>query len=115
PLVIVSAYVGTYVAIYLVEVMESELNPFPLLHIMLSSALGIPLFFVARVIYERKNVGKKWLPVIYLLAALVVLLIYFSFPSGKDIYPTSYFYIRYAILSATVHLMVTFIPYISNS
>lgn len=49
PLVILSAYVGTFLAIYLVEIMESEINPFPILHIMLSSALGIPMFFVARV------------------------------------------------------------------
>jgi SNF family Na+-dependent transporter len=57
PLVIASAYGGTFLMIYLVEIMDSGLNPFLLLHVVLSCALGIPLFFAARVFYEKKNLG----------------------------------------------------------
>ena len=104
PLVVLSAFVGTLIGMYLVEVQEVEDNLFPLINLMLCFALGIPLFFGAQLFVEESKLKFNFRLGIYLLAVLTLAILYYSLPSQDLTHNTSLPYIRYVIYNACVHL-----------
>src|SRR5690554_4657308 len=106
PLVMLSAFIGTIVGIYLVEVNEVTQDVFPFINIMLCAALGIPLYFSVQVWLEKSQMGRRYSILLPALATVVLVLIYFSLP-GQDITQNTFQpYIRYAIYNACLHLLV---------
>ena len=110
PMVILSAFAGTLIGIYLVEVQEVGDNLFPLINLMLCFALGIPLFFAAHIFIEKSKLKINFQLGIYLLAILTLVILYYFLPSQDLTHNTSLPYIRYAIYNACVHLLIAFIP-----
>src|SRR5690606_19976322 len=72
PLAILSAFAGTLIGIYLVEVQEVEDNLFPLINLMLCFALGIPLYFAAHIFVEKSKLKFNFQLGIYLTAILIL-------------------------------------------
>jgi hypothetical protein len=115
PLAILSAFAGTLVGIYLVEVQEVSDNLFPLINLMLCAALGIPLFFAAHVFVERSKAKGNFHLGIYFLTILTLGGLYYSLPSQDMTHNTWLPYIRYAMYNACAHLVIAFIPFVPQS
>ena len=112
PFTILSAFVGVCVAIYLVEYNEEITNFFPYVNLLLASALGIPLYFSVSVFTDGKTGNTK---IISLLGATFVLvIIYFTLPNSEHTHNTSVPYIRYGVYNVIIHLLVSFIAYLTN-
>ncbi|WP_057939420.1 DUF4153 domain-containing protein [Algoriphagus resistens] len=83
-------------------------------NLLLTFALGIPLYFCIDVFAERKGF-KVWQRQLARIVGLLFLgLIYFSFPSEETFTNTRVPYIRYSIFNLAIHLMVAFLPYIGS-
>lgn len=109
PLSLVCAISASFVAIYLVG---SDLNTF-LLHLLLTLALGIPLFFSLDVLAEKRNFApaQTWIGRSLGIAVLATILISFPDRSFDEINKAPY--IRYTVFNLAFHLVVAFIPYLS--
>jgi hypothetical protein len=112
PFSILCGLAGAGVAIYLVENEDQIKNFFPYVNLLLTLGLGISIFFCADVFSYAKGVlpQKKYL--FDVLAALILIGIYFSLPGFESTQNTSVPYIRYTIYSITVHLLIAFIPFL---
>lgn len=115
PLAILSAFAGTLIGIYLVEVQEVSDNIFPLINLMLCFALGIPLFFAAHVFVEKSKAKKNFQLAIYFFTVLTLTGLYYSLPGQDMTHNTALPYIRYAMYNACAHLLIAFIPFVSHS
>lgn len=111
PLSLLSAFIAVVLAIYMVEIDFNVKENLNLLNIMLTAALGIPLFFCAA-IFSEKTKYNTWL--CYGVAALLLVLMYFSLPSSDIANSTSVPYIRYAIFNITAHLLVSIAPFLKS-
>lgn len=111
PLSILSALVGVCAGVTLIEGEDTQINLLPWTNLMLSGGLGIGLFFCVDVFYYRHGYTprRRWL--FELGAFLILLLIYFTLPGEESTTNTSVPYIRFAIYSIVVHLVIAFIPY----
>lgn len=85
-----------------------------LLNLLLTFALGIPLYFCIDILAERKNFTLLQRRILWTIGLIILGLIYFSFPSEDTFTNTRVPYIRYAIYNLTIHLMVAFLPYFGN-
>jgi hypothetical protein len=108
PLSLLCAMGGSILAMYLVD---SKLST-PLFHLMLTLALGIPLFICLDTLAERKRFSRiqTWLSRGLGLAILAA--IFLSFPAREYEEINRAPYIRYTVFSLTFHLVVAFIPYL---
>ena len=111
PLTILSSLVAVVIGIYLTECHKSIDNIFPYINIILTSSLGISLFFCATIISNKKKFDKKNNLLIHAFAALILVAIYFTLPSKESTHNTTLPYIKYALYSITSHLLVSFIPF----
>jgi len=111
PLSILSAAIGVGVAIYLIEMEGRVGNALPYINLLLTAALGIPLFFCGAIVSERWGGAViKWGSA---LVALVLLgLIYLTLPGTDDTHNTTIPYIRYGLFNVIVHLLVSFAPFV---
>ena len=114
PLSILSSLIASAIGIYLVENKNESLNLFPYLNLMLCFALGIPLYFCVTIFSNKGNLGKKISVLLYILASVLLVLIYFSFPDSYSAQKTSLPYVKYAIYNVSIHLLVSFIPFLSK-
>jgi hypothetical protein len=114
PLTIISAFVGVLISIFLIEENDSIKNMFPYINLLLTSGLGISLYFCATVFAIRDKKSPKITSVFNIVATLVLVLIYFSLPTSDSTHNISLPYIKYVIYSVAIHLLVSFIPYISK-
>jgi len=114
PLTIISAFIGVLISIFLIEKNDSIKNMFPYVNLLLTSGLGISLYFCATVFAIRDKKSPKITSVFNIVATLVLVLIYFSLPTSDSTHNTSLPYIKYVIYSVAIHLLVSFIPYISK-
>lgn len=111
PLSIASGTVGVCVAIYLMETEGKVDNVLPYLNVLLTAALGIPLFFCAAIVSERwGGAVAKWGSMAVSLALLA--LIYLSLPGADVTHNTSIPYVRYGLFNVIVHLLVSFAPFV---
>lgn len=114
PLSILSSLLGSITGIYLIENKDVIDNLYPLLNLMLCFALGIPLFFCITIFSNKEKLGKKISLMLYALASLMLILMFFSFPDSQSAQKTTMPYIKYAIYNVSIHLLVSFIPYLWN-
>ena len=114
PLTILSSLVAVIVAIYLVEYNDEIDNLFPYVNLLLTAALGIPLYFSVSVFTESTTVGKYTKAIGLGVATLVLVFIYFTLPNAEDTHNTSVPYIRYGVYNVIIHLLASFIPYLTN-
>ncbi|MFC5625939.1 DUF4153 domain-containing protein [Algoriphagus winogradskyi] len=85
-----------------------------MLNLLLTFALGIPLYFCIAVFAERKNFTSFQKQISWIVGLVILGLIYFSFPSEDTFTNTRVPYIRYAIYNLAIHLMVAFLPYFGS-
>lgn len=114
PWVILSALIGSLAGMYAVQVNEVSQNLLPLINLMLTAALGIPLFFSIRMLLEGTARFKAWSAAFYIAAALLLTGIYLSLPGQDSTQNTFQPYLRYAIYNVCLHLFVSFSPFLVN-
>jgi hypothetical protein len=110
PLSLICAISGSFLAIHLVG---SELNTL-LFHLLLTLALGIPLFFSLDVLAEKRkfSLTQTWISRGLGIAILSAILISFPDRSFDEINKAPY--IRYTVFNLAFHLVVAFIPYLNS-
>lgn len=115
PLTILSASVAVCIGVYLTEYYDEIDNQFPYINLLLTSALGIPLYFCISIFGSKKRLSLP-LKVFSLIAATMLLaLIYYSLPNSESTHNTSLPYIRYGIFNIIIHLLVSFLPYVNGN
>lgn len=115
PLTLISAGIAVVVAVYLTECHDEHSNIFPILNIMLCSLLGIPLYFCVVVFSEKMGFNKtiRWL--LALLGTVVLFVIFLTLPGTESTHNITMPYVKYAIYAITVHLLVSFLPFINSA
>jgi hypothetical protein len=110
PLSITSGLISTMIAIYLVELelFEEQLR---LVNLLLTLALGIPLFFCLQILSEIRQLGTRTRGLIQLGGILFLGLIYWSFPEEFSFDTNRVPYIRYLTYNLTIHLFVAILPF----
>ncbi|HLW19286.1 MAG TPA: DUF4153 domain-containing protein [Cyclobacteriaceae bacterium] len=114
PLVLLSAFIGSMVGIYLVEVNEVTQDVFPFINVMLCAVLGIPLYFSVQIWLEKSQTAGMYDILLPVLATVILVFIYFSLPGQDTSQNTFQPYIRYAIYNACLHLVVSFSPFVMD-
>lgn len=114
PLTLICAFLGAGVAIYLTEYEEGIKNKFPLINLLLVSALGLVLFFCITIYLEKVRRSKLTFWLLNTLGAVVLLLVYISLPNAEDTSNINQPYIRYVVYNIVVHLLVSFAPFIGR-
>jgi hypothetical protein len=105
-LVLIFAFLGTFVAIYLVQREFDEANIHLYSKILMLCSLGLPLFFALHVIAEKKQFSL--LPKTLLIVIGIALLGVFYFTSGIGNNMPIKFVYRYALWNISFHLLVAF-------
>ena len=113
PLAILSSLLAVLTALYMVEFEASINNMFPLINILLASALGIPSFFCLTIFIEKKKLNYSVQLYSTIGVACLLILIYFTLPDSNVTHNTYVPYIRYFIYNIIIHLLVSFVPYLS--
>lgn len=114
PLSLTSSFIAVVVGIYLLENEKEIINIFPYLNIILSAALGIPLLFCTEVFSKKYNLNTTNRIIANTVGVIVLALLYLTLPNSELTANTSLPYIRYAIYNITIHLLVSFIPFIQS-
>ncbi len=110
PLSITSGLIGTMIAIYLVELELFE-EKLMLVNLLLTLALGIPLFFCVQVLSEIRELSTRTRGLIQIGGILFLGLIYWSFPEEFSFDANRVPYIRYLIYNLAIHLFVAILPF----
>ena len=114
PLTILAALVAVCSGLYLVEFRETVDDFFPFINILLTAALGIPLFFATSILGDKQGLSLKFKFISHIITFGILLLIYWSLPGSDLTSSISLPYIRYTIFNLIAHLIVSFIPYIKQ-
>ena len=114
PLTLLSSFLAVGVGIYLAEYEGVIDNMFPLLNTMLCLALGIPLFFCINVSTKKLGLSSIQSIVIKIASVIVLFLLYLTLPNSEETANTTLPYIRYTIYNLSIHLLVSFSPYIKG-
>lgn len=109
PFSLVFGVLAAMLGCWLIEIDQAE--DYRLINLLLTFALGIPLYFCIDVLAERKNFTPFQRQISWVIGLLFLGLIYFSFPTEDTFTNTRAPYIRYAIYNLAIHLMVAFLPY----
>jgi hypothetical protein len=114
PLTMLSALVAVSCSIYLIELNDAIVNKLPFINLILTSSIGIPLYFCVRIFSEKLHLSLKPMLALQVLATTLLVLVYYSLPHAESTHNTSLPYIKYGIYNAICHLLVSFIPYLFN-
>lgn len=115
PLTLLSALLAVVVGIYLTEVDHKKIfNIFPYINLMLCLGLGIVLFFCTGIYAEKKIFSSKQRWIIDGIATLILVGLYFTLPNSDSTQNTTIPYIRYGIYNLTIHLLVSFSPFLAT-
>lgn len=114
PLPLLSALVAVIISIYMAEYYKEIDNLFPYINSMLTAALGIPLFFCVTIFNKKLGYSIVGQLLMQIAAFLMLVAIFFSLPTSELTNNSSLPYIRYTIFNLTFHLLVSYVPYLSN-
>ena len=114
PLTLISSLLAVTIGIYLAEQEGVVGNLFPFINAMLCLALGIPLFFCVNVFTKKLDLTDIQSVSVKVGAAVVLGLLYFTLPNSEETANTSLPYIRYTIYNISIHLLVSFAPYLKG-
>lgn len=113
PLSLLSSISATILLIYIVE-KDTFTDNLPLLNLLMTFALGIPLFFSVEIFSEKIKLSFNKKILFWGLGIVALLLIYLSFPTDLSPGTTRAPYIRYVIYNLALHLTVSFIPFLEK-
>jgi len=113
PLSLLSSILATILLIYIVE-KDSFTDNLPLLNLLMTFALGIPLFFSVEIFSEKIKLSFNKKILFWGLGIVALLLIYLSFPTDLSPGTTRAPYIRYVIYNLALHLTVSFVPFLDK-
>lgn len=113
PLSLLSSILATILLIYIVE-KDSFTDNLPLLNLLMTFALGIPLFFSVEIFSEKIKLSFNKKILFWGLGIVGLLLIYLSFPTDLSPGTTRAPYIRYVIYNLALHLTVSFVPFLEK-
>jgi hypothetical protein len=111
PLTVFSSLVAVVLGIYLIECHDDITNIFPYINLILTLSLGIPLYFCATILSDKQKLSTQKSILLKLLATLILVAVYFTFPSSDSTHVTSMSYIKYGLYNITCHLLVSVIPF----
>lgn len=114
PLTIISSLIAVVFGVYLTEYFKEMTNMLPYINIMLCLSLGIPLFFCITIVSNKKGFTKRNVFFSNLIAIGILVIIYFTLPNSESTHNISLPYIKYALYNITCHLLISFIPFVSN-
>ncbi|MBL4708925.1 MAG: DUF4153 domain-containing protein [Flavobacteriales bacterium] len=112
---IISAVLAVSISIYLVEHSDDVVTLFPYINLLLSTSLGIPLYFSVSILLENRPLKLVKKITIYAITTLLLVAIYFSLPKSELTNNTDVPYIRYTLYNLIAHLVVSFIPYLKTA
>ncbi|MBB6328940.1 hypothetical protein FHS59_004604 [Algoriphagus iocasae] len=113
PLSLVSAGFGSFLFIYLIEIDQFQQN-LELVNLLLAFALGIPLFFCIDIYSEKKKLKPTHQKIGWVIALIILIIIFLSFPRENTFTTTRVPYIRYLVYNLTTHLLVAFVGYLKE-
>ena len=113
PLSLVSAGFGSFLFIYLIEIDQFQQN-LELVNLLLTFALGIPLFFCVDIYSEKKKLKPTHQKIGWVIALIFLIIIFLSFPRENTFTTTRVPYIRYLVYNLTTHLLVAFVGYLKE-
>lgn len=105
--------VSAILACYLIQVDLIREN-FTLVNMLLTTALGIPLFFSIDTFAEKNHFSYHKKLLAYLIGFIILVMIYLSFPSQDTFTDNRAPYIRYIVYNLSIHLSVAFLPFWGN-
>ncbi|MFQ5445965.1 MAG: DUF4153 domain-containing protein [Saprospiraceae bacterium] len=113
PFVMLAAAAGVFAAMALIHGVKHDLEDI-YLKIMLTAALGLPLFLSARIAVEKWRLGRLWQ---WLLPAVVAMqLAGFYLMMGQfDVSGDEAVAMKFLGLNFVAHLMVAFLPYLGDT
>lgn len=114
PATILSSFLAVCVCLYLLEYDKEMNNFFPFVNTILCAGLGIPLYFFANIFSERNNFNLTKKAILLVIVTLVLVGIYFTFPSEEFEFLNAKCYIRFVIYNLIAHLLVSFAPYLQK-
>ncbi len=115
PLTLLSALIGVVTLVYFIEFDNDIKNDIFYINIILSSALGIPFYIGCSVFTFRYQLSAFKKLGLYAIITGIIILMFWSLPNTENTFVITKPYIRYGILSAIVHLLVSFVPYLSKN
>ena len=110
PLVLLMSFVMTFVVCYMIETENVKKENFFLVKLLLTSSLGISLFFGIKMLSER--VGKEIL--LSLSGFLLLAAYYFVLPNNEKQFTDRYVFVVFPMY-VLFHLFVAFIPFVGKS
>ena len=110
PLVLLMSFVMTFVVCYMIETENVKKENFFLVKLLLTSSLGIWLFFGIKMLWER--VGKEIL--LSLSGFLLLAVYYFVLPNNEKQFTDRYVFVVFPMYVLS-HLFVAFIPFVGKS
>ena len=110
PLVLLMSFVMTFVVCYMIETENVKKENFFLVKLLLTSSLGISLFFGIKMLSER--VGKEIL--LSLGGFLLLAVYYFVLPNNEKQFTDRYVFVVFPMYVLS-HLFVAFIPFVGKS
>lgn len=84
------------------------------MNICLTFGLGISLYLAVSLYVEKNRVNTKAKWTYFLLATIILILIYFTLPSSEAEAGRIVPYINFTIYSVISHLLVAFLPYFNS-
>ena len=112
PMVIFSAAVAVFFAIFLVE-HEGDLdNVFPYINLLLCGYLGVPLFVAVDIYVKVSKKPASFKRKLYSSVIIILLMVYYYLPGSEETLNVTIPYIRYTILAIAAHLLVAFIAFL---
>ena len=82
-LTIIASLIAVILGIYLIEFNKDITNIFPYINIMLCMSIGIPLYFCATIISNKKKFDRRNDLIIKVLASVILIIIYFTLPNSE--------------------------------
>ncbi len=114
PLMILCSFISVGIGIYLIENRELVKNFFPFINAILTSALGIPVYFSAALLASKRKLHKTKKILLMVVSTIILVVIYFTLPNQDSTHNTSLPYIKYGIYNVIAHLLVSVIPFLSK-
>lgn len=113
PFTVLSALIGTIVAVNLIDIEFSKVAHILIKQrILITAALGLPLFTGLQLLGEKKEWKKATSIVVQLCGLIILIGYYFSLP--EDAFKNVADPIRFLLINISLHFFVAFIPYIGG-
>lgn len=111
PFAVISAFIGTIIAVYLIQFERVE-TAFLQQKILTLSILGLPLFITLAILAEK--LGWKIINRLYLQSTGVLLLAAYYFTMPEDMFAVEKYVFRLLLLILGLHFLIAFLPFFNG-